>query len=182
MTPFIYILIFSIAFPSLILSLRIGKEYWKYYGMVGLIVSLLVIALLFVNLKVVNWWVFPVALFLALICTCAFYFITKFDVFNKMANRLNYTVFFSHILDGAATFLGISYLGYWELHVLPRFLIEAFGAWVMIPAKFIVFFAVLYVLDTSDEDANLKNFLKFVLIVLGMAPGVRDALRMTFAV
>lgn len=182
MTPLIYIIIFSIAFPSLVFSLRMGKNYWKYYGMVGLVISILVIVLLLTNLRIINWWVFPVVLSLSSIFTGVFYLITKLDVFNKMGNVLSYTVFFSHMLDGAATFLGISYLGYWELHVLPRFLIETFGAWVMIPAKFIVFFAVLYVLDTSDEDTNLKNFLKFVLIVLGMAPGVRDALRMTFAV
>ncbi|MCD6492541.1 MAG: DUF63 family protein [Archaeoglobaceae archaeon] len=181
MTPLIYIIIFSIAFPSLIISLRMKEDYWKYYGLVGLIASLSVIILLIFNLKIVNWWVFPIAISLSSILTTLFYFLTKLNIFSKMGNALSYTAFFSHMLDGCATFLGINYLGYWELHVLPRFLIENFGAWIMIPTKFLVFFAVLFVLDT-EKDENLKNFLKFVLIVLGMAPGVRDALRMTFAV
>lgn len=182
MTPLIYVIIFSIAFPSLIISLKMKKNYWRYYGLIGLIASLSIIVLLLVNLRIVNWWVFPVAISLSLILTGLFYLLTKIKSFSKMGNTLSYTAFFSHMLDGCATFLGITYLGYWELHVLPRFLIENFGAWIMIPAKFAVFFAVLYVLDTTDEDTNLKNFLKFVLVVLGMAPGVRDALRVTFAV
>ncbi|HID42235.1 MAG TPA: DUF63 family protein, partial [Archaeoglobaceae archaeon] len=50
---------------------------------------------------------------------------------------------------------------------------------IMIPAKIIVFIAILYVLDSSEEE-EMKDFVKFVLIVLGLAPGLRDGLRMTF--
>jgi len=182
MTPLIYVVVFSIAFLSLIVSLRIDrKNYWKIHVSVGTLISTLAISILLVNLKAVNWWVMPLTLLLATVFTCLFYLITKISVFNVMRNPLSYAVFFSHMLDGNATFIGIQYLNYWELHVLPRFLITTFGAWIMVPTKFIVFFIVLYILD-STEDTSLKDFLKFVLITLGLAPGIRDALRMTFSV
>ncbi len=87
---------------------------------------------------------------------------------------------FSHLLDGFETFFGISYLGYWELHVLPRYLIEKFGPISLPVVKFLVFYAILYLLDTSEEDRKLKNYVKFVLVVLGLAPGLRDGIRMMF--
>jgi uncharacterized membrane protein len=85
------------------------------------------------------------------------------------------------MLDASATFYGVTYLGYWELHVIPRMLINSFGAWVLIPVKFAVFLIILYVLE-RERDENVKNFVKFVLVVLGLAPALRDMLRMLFGV
>lgn len=182
MTPFIYILIFLIAFPSLMILIRLkGEDYWKFYSAEGVILSLIVLILLFSNLPVVNGWVIPAAISGAFILT-TIYSLVFSKIYSEMNNLLSRTVFFSHMVDGFATFLGIQYLGYWELHVLPRFLIDTFGAWVMVPAKIVVFLPILYILDSSKEDENFTNFIKFVLVVLGLAPGLRDALRMGFSV
>ncbi|RLI83231.1 hypothetical protein DRP07_03815 [Archaeoglobales archaeon] len=181
MTPFIYILIFLIAFPTLMVFVKLKKdEYWKYYGGVGLVLSLLCLTILFTNLEVVNGWLFPAVLFFSVIFTVAYQFIFE-RVYPAMNNWLSKTVFFAHMIDGFATFLGIQFLGYWELHVLPRFLINTLGPWVMIPAKIAVFVTVLYILDSSEEEENFKNFIKFILVVLGLAPGIRDSLRMVLS-
>ncbi len=181
MTPFIYILIFLIAFPTLMISIRLrGDDYWKYYGVVGLLLSFVCLGILFSNLEIVNWWLFPAVIFFAAVLTLAYQFIFE-KIYPAMNNRLSKTIFFSHMLDGFATFLGIQFLGYWELHVLPRFLINAAGPWVMVLAKIVVFVPVIYILDSAEEDENFKNFIKFILIVLGLAPGLRDSLRMMFA-
>ncbi len=181
MTPMIYILIFSIALPTLILSIKIRREnYWVHYGLAGAILATATLIFLFSNLRMVNWFVFPSALAMALAFTI-FYHLGTAKFARHMHNKLSEIVFFSHMLDASATFIGIQYLGYWELHVVPRLLISKFGAWIMIPAKIIVFLLILYVLD-KEEDENLRNFIKFVLIVLGLAPGVRDSIRMTFGV
>ncbi len=181
MTPLIYVIIFLIAFPTLLVSLKVRREdYWKHYGSVGLLLSLATLILLFWKLQPVNWWVIPVTLLLAAGFTIAYSQITS-RVYSPMNNTLSNTIFYSHMVDGFATFLGIQFLGYWELHVLPRFLIDVFGPWIMIPTKVIVFVAILYVLDSMEED-HMKGFIKFVLIVLGLAPGLRDAIRMTFQV
>ncbi len=181
MTPMIYFLIFSIALPTLVLSIRIRKDrYWTHYGLIGAILAIATLIFLLSNLKIVNWFVLPSALAMALMFTTFYYFGTRIFA-RHMHNKLSEVVFFAHMLDASATFIGVQYLGYWELHVVPRFLISKLGAWVMIPAKVMVFLMILYVLD-KEEDENLKNFIKFVLIVLGLAPGLRDSLRMTFGV
>lgn len=182
MTPFIYILIFLITFPSLLISIKVRKnEYWRYHGLFGSILAISTLVFLFASLTPVNIWLIPVVLTSATAMTVLYGAIAG-KMYPKMDNMLSKTVFFAHMTDGFASFLGIQFLGYWELHVLPRFLIDIFGPWIMVPAKILVFIAVIYILDSSDEDENFVNFIKFVLIVLGLAPGVRNALRMTFSV
>lgn len=178
MTPLIYFLVFFLTFPALLISLKVyGERYYKPYSIFGLILAVSVLILLFSSLKVENGWVIPAGIIAAAICAGVFYAITP-----PCRNALSFTVFFAHMLDGFETYFGIKYLGYWELHVLPRFLIEKFGPISLPIAKFTVFFAILYLVDTSSERESLKNFLKFVLIVLGLAPGIRDGLRMMFGV
>ncbi len=182
MSPFIYMVVFAIAFPTFLLALHFRREnYWVHYGAFGAILAVATLLFLFTHLRVVNWWVLPAALAMAaafLLIYCAV--TSKFC--RRMFNKLSCAVFFSQMLDGSATFLGISFLGYWEMHVIPRLLISIFGPWIMLPLKIVVFSAVLYLLDSVEESKDLVNFVKFVLIVLGLAPGLRDALRMTFQV
>jgi len=182
MSPFIYMVVFAIAFPVFILSLKYRrKKYWIHYGAFGVLLATLTIAFLFTHLKVVNWWILPSALIMATLFLLAYYILTS-RFCQKMCNRLSLAVFFSQMLDGSSTFLGITFLGYWEMHVIPRLLISIFGAWIMLLLKIVIFTVVLYALDSIEENRDLVNFLKFVLIVLGLAPGLRDALRMTFQV
>ncbi len=177
MTPFIYVLIFLIAFPTLLLSLKIyGEKYYKPYSAFGIILAAGVLVLLFANLPVVSAWVIPAGVGFSAVSTALFYTVSL----KPMKNNLSMLVIFSHMLDGFETFFGISYLGYWELHVLPRYLIEKFGPPSLPMVKFLVFYAIIYLLDTSEEDKNLKNYIKFVLVVLGLAPGLRDGIRMMF--
>ncbi|WP_456468000.1 DUF63 family protein [Archaeoglobus sp.] len=178
MSPFIYMLIFALAFPTLVISIKMfGERYYKPYSAVGLVLSFGVLALLFTNLSIINWWVIPAGLALSAVIASMFFAISP----KPMRNDLSVLTMFSHMFDGFETYFGITYLGYWELHVLPRFLIEKFGAISLPVVKFLVFFAILYLLDTTDEDEKLKNYIKFVLIVLGLAPGLRDGIRMLFA-
>lgn len=178
MTPFIYIIIFAIAFPTLLISLKCyGEKYYRLYSAIGLILALGVALMLFLNLQIVNWWVIPAGLFFAALLSGFFYLIAL----EPMKNSLSLAVMFSHLLDGFETFFGISYLGYWELHVLPRLLIDKFGPISLPVAKFVVFYIILALLDTSEEEEKLRNYIKFVLVVLGLAPGLRDGIRMMFA-
>jgi len=179
MTPFIYFTIFTVALPTLIISIKLrGDRYWVHYGSLGLVLSFATLILLFLNLEPINWWVLPLTIAAATFMT-VLYTLLASRFYTHMNNLLSRSVFFSHMVDGFATFMGIQYLGYWELHVLPRFLIESFGPWIMVPAKIVVFVVILYIIDSSEEE-DMKDFIKFVLIVLGLAPGLRDALRMTF--
>ena len=59
---------------------------------------------------------------------------------------------------------------------MPSFLIDIFGPWVMFPLKIVVVWTVLEVIDRSKEDQFLKKFLKIVILILGLALGLRDFL------
>ncbi len=97
-------------------------------------------------------------------------------------------LFMSHYVDGAATFRGLDAWGYGEKHVLPSLHIDLTGtAAVMLVLKFLVVTAVIYLLDVAyredmDRTPTLAWLVRVAVMVLGLAPGVRDALRIAMGV
>jgi uncharacterized membrane protein len=105
-----------------------------------------------------------------------------------LSSPLNLILIFSHLLDGVATYRGIDLYGYAEKHVLPTFFIEIFGsAAIMILIKLVLVILILILIDILFKRElmaypNLTNIMKFVIIFLGLAPGVRDTLRISMGV
>jgi uncharacterized membrane protein len=95
-------------------------------------------------------------------------------------------ILWAHMLDASSTFVGVDFLGYYEKHVVPSYLIELTGtAFVMYPLKLSIFLPVIYILDTrfSDEESiSLTTFVKMVIIILGLSPACRNTLRMALGV
>ena len=97
-------------------------------------------------------------------------------------------LFASHYLDGAATWRGIDVHGYSEKHVIPSLLIELTGtASVMLPLKFAVVTFVVYLMEVAfredlKDSPNLAWLVKVAVMVLGLAPGMRDMLRLAMGV
>lgn len=86
-------------------------------------------------------------------------------------------VILAQLIDGASTAIGIGIYGYWEQHPLPRFFIDHFGPYVMIPLKLIAVITVLYILNTEIENKEFRNILKIAIMALGLAPGLRNLFR-----
>ena len=130
-----------------------------------------------------NPTVIPDIILSAVGLTVAIFFITYTSPNNykEYGQRTPLILYFAHLLDAKATWLGIQEYGYAEKHVLPTFLIEEFGtAFVMIPLKIIVVTAALWMLFSikdDDDDPQAITLLMMFLITLGLAPGVRDMLR-----
>lgn len=178
MSPFIFFLIFFLAFPTLLLAKKFaGEKYYVPYSTLGLIVAVIPFVLLFTNLKIVNPLVLPYGLSMAVVVSAFFYL-----ALIKTRNLLSVAVMFSHMLDGFVTFIGIQYHGYVEIHVLPSMIVETIGAFALPVVKFVVIAGILYFIDTSDEKDDLKNFIKLALLVFGLAPALRNGLRITFGV
>lgn len=101
---------------------------------------------------------------------------------------VNLIMFFSHFLDGSATYRGIDLYGYGEKHVLTSALIEATGtAATLLLVKFLIVLAVILLLDFLVKEEvsshpNLANVMKFAIIFLGLSPGTRDAVRIALGV
>jgi uncharacterized membrane protein len=94
---------------------------------------------------------------------------------------MNAGILSSHFMDASSTFVALTFFGYVEQHVLPSFLIDlaggpAAGAWIMFPMKILVVGGVLLLLDKYSEDEQFKNFLKLIILILGLALGTRDFL------
>ena len=93
----------------------------------------------------------------------------------------------AHFVDGVATWIGIEYHGYLEKHVVPDwFIAQAGTAAVMLPLKFVVVTIVVWLLaraaEEQPEQRGLLYLLTLFLLTLGLAPGIRDILRLALGV
>ncbi len=95
-----------------------------------------------------------------------------------IGKRLGFLAGFSQGLDGAATYYAIEFLHYNEQHVIPSFIGENFGyIWFYI-AKVIIAFLFVWLLEKEEKDEDKKVLGYAIVIIAGLAPGLRDLLRM----
>jgi len=86
-----------------------------------------------------------------------------------------------HVFDGTVTFVSLNYFGYYEQHVLPRYLINLFGTPLsFVFLKFVVIVSVLLLIDKYSKDKDFNNFIKLIIGILGAATGTRDFLRLFY--
>jgi len=191
-TPGSYIITFTLALAVLLISLGIHKKtkipYWKTMFLAGL-------ALCLVNIYLLPW-IDSISLFLIVGITALWsglffllsllfkkgFFQKRHIHLNKLFSIPNQAILSSHLLDASATFTALTLYGYVEQHVLPRMIFPAFGSISMFLLKIGVILPVLWVIDTYTEDKNFKNFLKIVVLILGLAPGLRDLIRLMVGV
>jgi uncharacterized membrane protein len=102
---------------------------------------------------------------------------------------INFALICGHLVDASATFTGIDFFGYIEKHVLPAFLITLGGnsAWVMFPLKIVIISLIIIIIDVGYEEEltkerNLVGLIKLCILILGLAPGLRDAFRLAMGV
>jgi uncharacterized membrane protein len=87
----------------------------------------------------------------------------------------------SHLLDVATTYVAIGGYGFREEFALEAALIRVSGtALVLLPLKLVVLTVVLITLRRTVEERSLR-FWYFALLVLGLAPGLRNALALLLA-
>jgi uncharacterized membrane protein len=115
------------------------------------------------------------------------------------ANPINVIMIWGQASDGMMTSLGIDVFRYTEKHVLPAFLIQQvkalnlpapFGDFsatlVMIPIKILIVLLVVWLIDSSIGENtparhNLIGLVKLAIVMVGLSPGVRDAVRLAMA-
>jgi len=183
-TPLIYFLVFLVTTASLILTRKIlGVNFHRVYATIGLLWT-------FVNLAVLSTIgiqrpLVPVAvLFLGTFLTGIIYLLrVPLPQLNFLDNRYNLAILYSHMLDASSTYIGVDWFGYYEKHVVPTYLIDLTGtAAIMYPLKLLVLLPLLSIIDKYIEDKSLLNLTKLALIVLGLAPAIRNTLRLTLGI
>ena len=88
-----------------------------------------------------------------------------------------------HMFDATVTFVSIKYFGYFEQHVVPRFFIDFTGTpFSFVILKFITVVFVLFMLDKYSDDEDFRNWLRLVIAILALGPGLRDFFRVLCSV
>jgi uncharacterized membrane protein len=184
-TPIIYFLVAAVALFALMFSRHIfsrsgGKRYLIPYSIFGIVWSCLNLVLLFHAGAQRPW----VILLVASAGTLAMAGIMLFSSHLPfLQDRLKLLVLYSHMLDASSTYIGVDFLGYIEKHVVPTFVIERLGSGiVMYPLKLLVLIPVLFLMDESMEKDDLQGIVLLCLLVLGLAPAIRNTLRMALGI
>ena len=104
-----------------------------------------------------------------------------------LAEKWNFFALQAQLLDACGSFIGITYYGFWEKHVLGRYLINALesknlllingsAAWIMIALKLVVVPIALWIIDRYAENELERRFIKLLIIILGIGIGTRNVL------
>jgi len=187
-TPFVYVLAFLITLAVMLVCIyleRSGrvKDYSKplfWSGIAGVIV---VWGALLATQPVRVWWAPIVVFALAFTFTGVIYLIGRFLKLGFLTMPMNVAILGAHMFDASSTFTAIDIVtGFAEKHVVPVFFIDIFHtAFIMYALKLAVFIPVIYLIEKYFvEDRDLYYVLKFVLLVLGFGPGIRNTLELVF--
>jgi len=187
-TPFIYVLMFVTTVVLLIISIKLQRlgivNDWKMaFGTAGILWTLVNLGILLSVLRITDPAALIVVFLIGTGLTMMIYTVAKVTGQTIFTQRINVSILFVHLLDASSTFYGMKFLGYTEKHVVPTFLIDLAGtSSIMFPLKLMVFIPVIYVLETQfnddEESMHLKDVLKLTIIVLGLAPAIRNTIRM----
>ncbi|MGZ8891509.1 MAG: DUF63 family protein [Halobacteriota archaeon] len=188
-TPLIYFVIFFVCVAALMLSVGLQRAvrinyYWPF-AMIGIAWSAINVWLLYTNAESFNVSIFAHILSVGIALSFFVYAIAHLLNFALLKDRVNALVLDGQLLDATATSFGLTFLPYAEKHVLPNFLIEATGtAFVMYPLKLVVTIPVLFIIDQylKGESKNLIGLVKLAILTVGLAPAIRDILRMSLGI
>jgi len=183
-TPGSYILTFAFALISLLISLIIQKytkkPYWKIMVFIGFSACVLNLYLL----PPLDFVPFSIVTGVTVLFAAVFFLLTRFSSFIKYGTvkgiftKENSSLLSIHMLDASATWAALSFYGYLEQHPLPRLVTDLFTPAGMFLLKLIVLIPVLYVINRYSEEGDYKNFLLILILILGLAPGLRDMIRL----
>lgn len=187
-TPGIYIVgvAYGVAVISLSMALapRLKLPYWKITLALGALVALPVLLKLYQQMHSPARFFLPLAMagFLTLLVYLVSFLHPSLEFLRV---RYSHLVLFAHFLDASGTFIGIDFLNFSEEHILAEYFINLTGtAMVMFPLKLLVVGFALYVIEKWYEEEGEELYYKIIkvtMFVLGVGPGLRNALLLTLA-
>ncbi len=183
-TPLIFFLVFLVTAASLFVTRRIWKDGFHFpYAAIGFIWTALNLALLS-SLEWQNLWVIPAVFVMGSGLAGGIILLQRhISWLGFLEDGFSRMIIYAHMLDASSTYLGVDWFFYQEKHVLPTYLIDLAGtAAIMFPLKLAVLLPVLYMIDRSLQEPSLRNLTRLTLITLGLAPAVRNTLRLALGV
>jgi uncharacterized membrane protein len=196
-TPLIYFVLFFFTLGMIFLSRYLQtqglvKNFLSFYAFVGAMSAFIVVLALTaygMNTTQIDLFVLFIIPLMAVVTTAIIWSLMRYVLAWKYVNHPLYiTLIFGHMLDASATSYGIDLhpaLQYVEQHVVGSNLIQWTGtAFVMFPLKLIVLFPAIYILELyrTEADPDFWHLVVLAMIIVGLAPGIRDMTRMVLYV
>lgn len=177
-TPGIWILVGVATIVSLLLSRWLSKRVHQpenvIFGLIGFLLAIPFVVWNFTHFQ--NWigvaWIIGLWVLLFAVVAVGSK-ISKNEWFLK--DRLSQLAYAGQSMDGFATFVAIKGFDFSEQHVISAGLLSIYP--LLFPlVKICLVLVILKVLHDEKMDENLKGFIKILLMVIGLAPGLRDLL------
>ncbi|MDE1797857.1 MAG: DUF63 family protein [Candidatus Micrarchaeota archaeon] len=175
-TPGIYIVTAALFLAAFAVSRKLGLPYWAAGA--GALGALLNLALLLPLMN--NWAYAAVPVGLALAAGLLLYYGLKWRKYEMLLPVM------AQALDGASTWVAIDWFGpargipYFEQHVLSSAIGHitplGFGLFFLLKVAFATL--AVHLLYGEKMDTRTRNLALLVIVVIGLAPGTRDLLRM----
>jgi uncharacterized membrane protein len=204
-TPLIYFSIFAVALLSLIAAKLLSRKiaYWKIWFALGIVIDIIFISQLRFSspfaftaiLLITAFWI--AATYTAKITASHF----KIEKIKQFLTKENMFVINIHLFEATTTFVALQFpkelgLSYFEQHVVAGFFINQLGPASFFLLKLLIVPLVLYYFDkefssTANnarskkhiiDNGEKKTFLKIIVSILGMGPGLRNFLRLVAGV
>jgi len=179
-SPGIYFTMFAITLTCILAAKAVqkiaGVDYHKTVAALGTFLFLYNMALIVPNIRHPD--VFEkVCVFFALAASLTYAFKRLFNV-KLLDFEGNMAIVLVHLFDASTTFVGVDLLGLYEKHVVPTYFINlTHTAAVMYPLKLLVLLPALYVIDDEMKNDEFgRRFIKFVILVLGAGPAIRNSI------
>lgn len=182
-TPIIYFVVFAVTMAALILSVCIYKErYHLTFAVIGLGLTSVNIGVLLWSEGIMHPKEALLIVALAVLLTASIYIGAGFAKVKFLRGRFNIAILGAHLLDASSTTVAIDVLtGYSGKHVVENYLIDLTGTGaVMYPLKLLLLIPMLYLIDSEFDEIELRDLLKLVVLVLGLAPGCRNTILILF--
>lgn len=180
-TPYIYVITFLLVIASaavaVVLSKRVNTDVKKLTGVIGWLIVLPFCVWLVFYLKRFEM------LLIWLVALAVLLFVFRFIYAKRFkTSSLAFIPFITQCSDAVATYLGIKFAGYSEQHVVGNILIGVGGSELFLLVKVLFAFLVVYVVENDVLDVRKKNYVYLLITIFGLAPGLRDILRIAAGV
>jgi len=196
-TPPIYFVLFFFTIAVIFIGGTLKKnglvkDFLTFYAFIGCL-AVFVISLILLSWGMahahVDLFILVIILFMALTATVLVWGCMRYVLSWKyVQDPLYIALIFGQMLDASATSYGLTFhpaVHYIEQHVVGSNLIEMTGtAFVMYPLKLVILFPAIYIMQRYRKEANpaFWHLVLLAMIVVGLAPGVRDMIRMVLYV
>ena len=196
-TPPIYFVLFFFTIGMIFLALYLQqqgliKNFLSFYvlaGCMAVFVIVLILAAWGITHAHLDLFVLGIIPLMAITATVLVWGFMRYVLkWHYVTDPLYITLLFGQLLDASATSYGIDMhpsVQYIEQHVVGSGLINLTGtAFVMFPLKLVVLFPAIYIMQLFRKEANpaFWHLVLLAMIVVGLAPGIRDLTRMVLYV